>query len=298
MTRLPETGWQPSPTAGRWLVLTATLLWSLAGFFGAAPLFGDWPAGSRGTLIAFWRALFAAAVLWPFVRRPRWTPRLVPMAGCFVLMNVTLLSAMAFTSSANAIWLQFTAPIWVFFGSVFWIGERATKCDGFMTATCAVGIAVILAFSGGQDLRGVALGVASGITFGGVVLSLRLLRGEDPVWLIALNNSASALVLGGFVAWHGIWPDARQLGFLAAFGVLQIGIPYLLFTVGIRAITSNEASAITLLEPVLVPVWVWVAWSGHADYKPVHWSTFVGAALILTGVFVRFVPPRKAAPRS
>ena len=71
-------------SAGRLLILAAAVMWSTSGLFAKAPLFADWPlhlAGwpVRGPLLAFWRAVFAALILWPFVRRPRWTPKLLPM---------------------------------------------------------------------------------------------------------------------------------------------------------------------------------------------------------------------------
>jgi DME family drug/metabolite transporter len=284
--------WRPSANWGRLLVLTATLLWSLNGFFGQSPVFSDWPAENRGILLSFWRSLFAAVMLWPFVRQPRWTPRLLPMMGCFVLMGVTLLSAMSFTSAASAIWLHYTSPLWVFLGGVCLLRERATWRDACMLLNVSAGILFILSYAGSQDWRGVTLGLASGVTFAGVVLSLRLLRGQNSAWLIALNTTASAVLLFPYVMWHGIWPDLSQLGVLCAFGMLQIGLPYLLFTLGLRGVTSHEASAMTLLEPLLVPCWVWLAWRHVPSYEPTHWSTFVGGAFILSGLAIRFISPQ------
>lgn len=294
----PDSTWRPTPVMGRLLVLAATLLWSLNGFFGQAPWFADWPAEQRGILLSFWRSLFAAVMLWPFVRQPRWTPRLLPMMGCFVLMGVTLLSAMSFTSAASAIWLHYTSPLWVFLGAICLLRERATWRDAGMLVSVAAGILFILSYAGSQDWRGLTLGLASGIAFAGVVLSLRLLRGQNSAWLIALNTTASAVLLFPYVVWHGIWPSLPQLGVLCAFGMLQIGLPYLLFTLGIRGVSSHEASAITLLEPLLVPCWVWLAWRHAPSYEPTHWSTFVGGALILCGLGMRFVSTGSIQRRS
>ena len=96
-----------------WIV-AAALLWSSGGLFVKAPIFAEWPEAERGPLLAFWRAVFAAAVLVPLVRRPRWRRDLLPLLGAFPLMSVAYLSSMTLTTAANAIWLQSTAPWWVF----------------------------------------------------------------------------------------------------------------------------------------------------------------------------------------
>src|SRR6266404_7935911 len=108
-----------SAVAGRLWVVLAAVMWSTSGLFAKSHVFDDWPPEVRGALLAFWRAAFAGLLVLPAVRRPRWSPQLVPMALAFAAMNVTYLSAMALTTAANAIWLQSTAPWWVFlFGAV------------------------------------------------------------------------------------------------------------------------------------------------------------------------------------
>ena len=112
-------------------VVVAAVLWSSSGLFAKAPTFADWPADQRGVLLAFWRALFAGLLLLPFVRRPRWDMRLVPLCLTFAAMNLAYLSAMTLTTAANAIWLQSTAPWWVFLVGVVVLRQpfaRASAC--------------------------------------------------------------------------------------------------------------------------------------------------------------------------
>src|SRR5687768_9951412 len=99
---------QPAPIwKARLLVLTAAVLWSTSGFFAKAPDFAVWREHEfGGPALAFWRAVFACVILWPIVRKPQWSWKLVPMTLVFVAMNYCYLTAMAKGTAANAIWLQ------------------------------------------------------------------------------------------------------------------------------------------------------------------------------------------------
>jgi len=65
-----------------------------------------------------------------------------------------------------------------------------------------------------------------------------------------------------------------------------MGLPYVLFARGLKVISSHEASGLSLLEPVLVPLWVFVAWRTAADYEYPAITTLIGAGLILVGLLV------------
>ena len=67
-----------------------------------------------------------------------------------------------------------------------------------------------------------------------------------------------------------------------------MGIPYVLFAAGVQRISGHQASGIVLLEPVLLPVWVYLAWHSQPDYEPPSASTLIGATLILAGLVMRF----------
>jgi drug/metabolite transporter (DMT)-like permease len=90
------------------------------------------------------------------------------------------------------------------------------------------------------------------------------------------------------VIWFGVQPKGIQWPALAGFGMLQMGIPYVLFAFSLKSITSHEASGLTLLEPILVPVWVFLAWHNHSNYQSPQWWTLVGGAFILAGLVVRY----------
>lgn len=271
---------------GRLLVAAAALMWSTSGFFVKAPLFAGWP----GPLLAFWRAVFASLVLLPMVRRPRWSLRLVPMVASFAAMNWFYLSAMVGTEAANAIWLQYTAPAWVFLVSAFVFREPVEKSDWLLLLCSGAGVALIVTFEfQGESLRGVIYGLTSGFFFAGIALSLRWLRDLESAWLVALNHLATAVLFSPYVVrCPDCWPSGRQWPFLAGLGVFQLGLPYLLFARGLKSVPSHEASGIALIEPLLVPVWVFAAWRNSENYTPPRWWTLAGGGLILVGLLIRY----------
>jgi drug/metabolite transporter (DMT)-like permease len=272
---------RPSLLEARLLVLVAAVMWSTSGFFVKAPYFKGWD----GPVLACWRALFACVVLWPMVRQARWTWKLLPMTLIFAAMNYTYLTAMVEGSAANAIWLQCTAPVWVLLVGVFVFGERAVWRDGVMVAFAMTGVGLILYYeSQGAAWDAVLWGLASGACYAGVVLALRHLRDFDPVWLAALNHLVTLIVLAPLAFADSHFPTGIQWLLLAGFGILQMGLPYVLFAHGLKRIPGHEATGIGLIEPLLVPLWVYIAWGD----RPATW-TLVGGGLILMGLAIRFL---------
>jgi drug/metabolite transporter, DME family len=277
-------------TAGRLLILTAAVLWSTNGFFAKAPLFADWPAEIdgmpvRGPLLAFWRALFATLVLLPFVRRPRWRIQLVPMVLAYVAMNYTFLNALTLTNEANAIWLQNTAPMWVFLIGVLVFREPVHPRDGWLLGCSVLGIGLILWF----EIRGQApepawltAGRRHHLCRRGALAALSAERRRSVAGHAEQSGHRVGLLAVRAVSRH--LARCRQIVYLAAFGVFQMGLPYLLFARGLRYIVGHEAAGIVLLEPILVPVWVYLAWRHAPTYEFPQWWTLVGGALILIGL--------------
>jgi len=134
------------------------------------------------------------------------------------------------------------------------------------------------------------MGLGAGASYGGVVVCLRVLRGHDPFVLVALNHGVSALVVLPWIAGHGHVPDPGQLVALFAFGTLQMAVPYVLFTRGMRTVSPQEAGVITLLEPIINPIWVLLLW-----HEPVALATVIGGVFILLGLAVRYVPWGRAS---
>ena len=83
------------------------------------------------------------------------------------------------------------------------------------------------------------------------------------------------------------WP---QLGWLALFGTLQMGLPYLLMARGLRSVGPQEAGTLTLLEPILNPLWAYLV-APEKEKPTVH--ILVGGGCILAALAYRYWPFRR-----
>jgi drug/metabolite transporter (DMT)-like permease len=286
----------PSPSIlhARLLLVAAALLWSTSGLFVKSPPLERLPLEDRGPVLACYRTLFAALVLLPFVRRAqvRWRPMLVPTALSFALMNLLFVTAMTRTTAAAAIFLQYTATVWAAVIGVWLLRERLDR-GSVVALVCAVaGIAwIVSAESRSDHVTGNLIALGSGAAYAGVVLGLRVLRTEGAVWLVTLNHAVAGLVLLPWVIPRGVSLDATQWALVALLGVMQMGLPYILFARALRAVTAQEAALVTLLEPVLNPCWVWLVW-GETPSR----ATLVGGAFILGGLLLRYTVFRPRNP--
>src|SRR4029079_9475244 len=124
---------------------------------------------------------------------------------------------------ANAIFLQYTAPLWVYLAGVWWLGERPGRRSTRAGGPGMLGVAVIVLTGGsGERLDVVGLALGSGVAYAGVLIWLRVLRGESARWLTALSHLGSALVLFPDAARFGL-PTPGQLAWLFLFGAVQMG---------------------------------------------------------------------------
>lgn len=291
LSGVPDARPHESWLGGRLQILLAGILWSTSGFFAKAPWFDAWPEDIRGLMLAFWRSFFACLILVPLIRKPRFQWQLLPMVVCFAVMVWSFMSAMVHGPAANAIWLQYLSPAWVLIASVLLLREQVSRADVGMIACCMTGVLLILLMEMryGVSLYPTAMGILSGLSFAGVVISMRSLRDADPAWLITLNHGATALLL---LPW--VWQCEQRVsagGYLALgmFGIFQMSIPYVLFARGLKTTSSPEATVLTLVEPMLVPLWVYIAWHNHPSYDAPQWWTWAGAAFILSGLLGRYL---------
>ena len=273
--------------SGRVAVLTAALLWSTSGLFIKSPELSTMvPTERAGPLIALWRGLFCAILLLPFVRwralRFQWA--LISLFISFSLMSICFITAMTRSDAGDVIFLQYTAPFWVLIINHFWLRESTPKRAVAALTVAMVGVLTIVGLgSGVGDLLGLCLALVAGVGYGGVIVSLRLLRGQDSMSVIALTQLVCVILLLPFVHGHDPWLAGGQWAWVGGLAIVQYAVPYVIFAWGLKYVGAQEASIITLLEPVLNPIWVLLIWG-----QAIASHTLVGGALILIALVIRY----------
>lgn len=267
----------PSAAVSRVYLLIGAVLWSTGGYF-----IKEIDTGALS--ITFFRCLFSAVWLLPFIPGRKF-PKPTDMAVSIILFAMLLglyVGSTKATTAANAIFLQYTAPIYVIALGPWLLGERLRRADAVPMAICLGGIVIL--FGGNQgsaDAEGLWMGAGSGLFYGLFLLWLRRLRYADPIAVTFGNCLGVAVILAPF---PGVWDvDAPNLGLLAIMGAIQFAIPYVIFTRGLRDVTSGEASLIALIEPVLNPIWVLVLLGERPTL-----ATIIGGAIILAGLGLRY----------
>ena len=302
-----------SLTSARLCLVLAAVLWSLGSVFMRLlrePLGVGLDSPALTPLqIAFYRGLFGGLVMLALVRRAemKFRPAMFGMVVVFTVMSGLYLSALGLGPAANAIFLQNTAPLWVFVFAVLFLGERGDRRGWQTVLIGAAGAVVIVAGNWPRDLPPadqraqvliLFMGAGSGVVYAIVVLFLRALRAHSAAWLVALNLLGTAVTLGLFVLLNDGWstfaawataPSAKQVAVLVVFGAVQMAIPYWLFARGLRTVSPQEAAIITLIEPLLNPVWAYMI-TPEKD-TPNVWM-LAGGGLILLALVWKYVPER------
>jgi drug/metabolite transporter (DMT)-like permease len=261
--------------------------------------------------IAFYRGLFGGLIVLTMVRRVdmKLRPPMVGMVVAFSVMSGMYLSALD-GPAANAIFLQNTSPVWVYLFAVVALGERGDRRGWAAVILAALGAATIVSGNWPRNLPQaehskqmlqLLLGLGSGIVYAIVVLFLRVLRDHSAAWLVALNLLGTAATLGLFVLLNdgptafAEWvtaPSTKQVAVLVVFGALQMALPYWLFTRGLRYVSAHEAALITLIEPLLNPLWAFLV-TPEKD-TPNVWM-FIGGGLILLALVWKYLPTGRPA---
>ncbi len=235
------------------LLVGAALCWSLGGVFIKSV---DWsPMAIAGT-----RSAIAALVVFACFPRMRitWSMHQLAGAAAYALAMVTFVAATRMTTAANAVLLQYAAPAWVALFSAWFLGERARRSD-WLTIFLVMG-GMVLFFLDRLTLAGTWGNVwasVSGICFAWVILLLRRQKDTSPYGSVFLGNVLTALVCLPWM-FRGA-PGPGGWAGLILLGTVQLGLAYVMFSIASRHVTALEASLILLMEPLLNPLWTFLA---------------------------------------
>lgn len=206
----------------------------------------------------------------------------------YAVLLILFVLATKETTAANAIFLQYTAPVYLLVLEPLVYKEKFRSRDLITVLVCVGGMALF--FVGQlrpQDVTGNLYALASGLCFALYFLLLRHPKAREV-------NRASSVIYGNVLAvlMTAPWglaaiPDLNLHDTLSVIylGVVQLGIAYTLFTVAMaRGVRSLDAGIICYIEPVLNPVWVFLV----LGEQPSRWA-LLGGAIIVTAVIVHML---------
>jgi DME family drug/metabolite transporter len=259
------------------LVLIAVLMWSTGGVLIKLTSLDAYQ-------VTFYRSLLAAITVLLLTRRNglRINGFGILTSAIYAILLFLFVWATKHTTAANAIFLQYTAPIYILILAPFVIGERFHWRDLVTVVFCIAGMSLF--FFGKLELDdywGNSAALGSGIFLGLYIMLLRHPRGVElnPVIAVIYGNFLLALINlpSGVVTLPDLsWRDALLV---SALGIFQIGLSYMIFIKGVTMGTRPlDASIIGFFEPILNPVWVYLFYGE----RPSNWAILGGIVIVAT----------------
>lgn len=263
------------------------IFWSLGGVFIKLV---DW----NPFAIACVRSLVAMIFLCIVNRRlPRFSfknPDAILGGLLYAATMLLFVFATKLTTAANAIFLQYTSPLYLILFGPFLLKERNTWVDYTAVAVLLCGMFILIGgdLSGG-NITGDLFALASGLTFGFSTMFLRKQKSAHPSDSLILANVFCFIISFPFLFTSGM-PSVKSCMGLVILGVVQIGLASFFWGKSIKKLSALSAVIIGMLEPILNPVWV-----ALAVHEIPTWQTIVGGGIILACIVFHVAAKRKTS---
>ena len=263
------------------LVAGSAVAWSTAGLYARAVGLDVWST-------MFWRCAFAGAAIlvWlvcstgsQFVAGVRGLglPGLA-VATSVAIATMSFVAALQLTSVANVLIIQATAPFVAALLGRAWLKESVDTAVLVASGTAFLGVGIMVAGSIGHgSIAGDLLALLMTL---GYALMIVLMRRWRHVSMIPAVLVATVLaVLASAPLARPLAPSGQDFVWLALFGASNLGLGLILFTAGAPKVPAGEAALLGVLEVVLAPIWVWLAFNEVPSA-----STLLGGGLVLAAV--------------
>ena len=247
----------------------------------------------------FGRAMFAAGALLAYVAvvergRVVHAFRSVGFAGIAMALSVatasgSFIAALNHTSVARVLFFLALAPVLAALLARVTLGEPITRRTVVAMGVALLGVAVMLGAPGEGSLAGDALGFVVTLSF---ALAIVITRWRQDVSMAPATCLSQVILVAVFLPFASPGDiGGHDVFWLAALGIGQIGLGFVLLTIGARLIPAAQVGLITLLEIVLGPLWVWLA----LDERP-STATLVGGAIVIVAIVIQTRDPAPAEP--
>jgi drug/metabolite transporter, DME family len=267
----------PDHKKGLIAVFAAAILWSTGGLFIKL-------ISLDAMQLSFFRCLFAALVFAIIFKKE------VLHANGFTFINaifyagvlILFVIATKTTTAANAIFLQYTAPIYILIFEPLINKTHFEKINVITIIICFVGM--VLFFMGELSpghIEGNIFALLSGVAFAAFMIGMRKNKAEHQFSSIFYGNIFVALICIPFIT--NLKPVSfSDLWMVAYLGIFQIGLAYAIFSYGLKRVYAIEASLIGMIEPVLNPVWVFLGYGEVPSF-----ISIMGGIIIITTISFR-----------
>jgi drug/metabolite transporter (DMT)-like permease len=277
--------------AGQGAVLLCAVLWSTSGLFIKLV---DWHpaliAGGRSFLATLFLLLLRPLSRGRF-RSPVKIPVLAASGLNYAATMILFVIANKLTAPANAILLQYTAPVWACL--LGWLFLREKPRWGHWVALVMVSAGMFLVFRNGLaggSLLGDCLALVSGLTFAANSVVMRAQKDGNPAdIMICAHIMTTAFSLPFFV----MYPPPLTTGNIVRvlfMGVFQIGAASALFAYGIRRISAVQAMLTAAIEPVLSPIWVLLVTGERPAPQVIAGGGVIVSAVVVSSLVGRNIP--------
>jgi drug/metabolite transporter (DMT)-like permease len=258
------------------LLIVTAALWSTAGVSIKTIEWNPLAIASSRSLVAGLFMAFLARKQKIFSRRP--SKNTLAGAVALALVSICFVSATKLTTAANAILLQYTAPIWVALAAPFILKERTRGLDWFFIALTAGGMALFFMDSlSAEGFWGIIIAIGCSLAFAGMAIAMRFNKTDGPPFAMMVYGNMMVF-LAGLYFWQPPWPTFRDVIIIVLLGVFQFGLAYHLFALASQGVTSLELVLITALEPILNPILVFL----FLGERPGLWALLGGSVVLLS----------------
>lgn len=260
------------------LLIATAILWS---FGGILIKLVNW----NPVAIAGMRSGIASLLILTVIKKPKWNWNIYKSFGvaAYVLSLILFVTASKLTTAANAILLQYTAPVYIAVFGRYILNEKTEGIDWLFIGVIVGGM--LLFFLDDLDignLKGNILAILCGVAFAFNVMFIRKQKDESPVEIVFWGNIFTFIISIPFM--FKSTPDSKGWMGLILLGVVQIGISYILYVKAIKNVTALEGVLIPMIEPILNPLWVFI----FIEERPGKWA-LIGGVIVLTAVTLRAV---------
>jgi len=278
------------------MILLSGIAWSFSGVLSKGLMWSGFSkAGVRGVIAVIIYGIFRKSF------KVKTTPGLLVGALGVSATSLMYLLALMNTTSANAIVLQYSMPVYVVLISWIMFRQRPRRRDVIAVAFVLMGVILCCINSGGNEKvvnkpLGDMFALLSALTFAIVYIASRF-PGCDPVSYTYLGNLFSAFMVFAIfldpnvhfvpedgITWAMIAEDWLRILLLG----LSLGFGYLFFGYGMRFTPPITAAIISNAEPVLNPVWVFLFLGEFPGVLSV-----VGAVIVLVTATVHSCLPHR-----